>query len=114
MATTVAATGCCAPAGQGRPPRGTAEGTGRPGALVAGGSGLVVGEEVGGEVAAGEGSCDQCDRGRKAASVGNTGLLEGSGCPQPEGDDGRRGGGDTAGVAAGPKAHGEVAEPVQA
>jgi hypothetical protein len=39
------------------------------------GSGLVLGEEEGSEMAAGEGSCDQRDRGRKAASAGNAGLL---------------------------------------
>ena len=44
-------------------------------------SGLVLGEEVGGEMADGERSCEQCDRGRKAASVGNAGLLERPGCP---------------------------------
>ena len=63
---------------------------------------------------AGEGSGDHRDRGRKAASVGNAGLLEGPGGPQPEWDDDRRGGGDTTGVAACQEAHGEVAEPVQA
>ena len=42
---------------------------------------LVLGEEVGGEMADGEGSCEQCDRGRKAASVGNAGLHERPGCP---------------------------------
>jgi hypothetical protein len=75
---------------------------------------LVLGEEVGGEMGAGEGSGDQRDRGRKAASVGNAGLLEGPGCPQPEWDDDRRSGGDTTGVAACQKAGAEVAEPVQA
>ena len=52
------------------------EGDARPVEFAAGGSGLVSGEEVCGEMAYGEGSCEHCDRGRKAASVGNAGLLE--------------------------------------
>lgn len=43
----------------------------------------------------------------------DAGLLEGPGCPQPEQRDGRRGRGDTTGVAACQKANGEVAKPVQ-
>jgi hypothetical protein len=57
------------------------EGDGRPVALVAGGLGLVSGEEVGGEMANGEGADEQCDRGRNAASVGNAGFVKGPGCP---------------------------------
>jgi len=38
-------------------------------------SGLVSGEEVGGEMADGEGAYEQCERGRKAASVGNAGFF---------------------------------------
>ena len=91
--------------------RGFREGDGLPAALVAAGSGLVSGEEVCGEMAYGERSCEQCDRGRKAASVGNAGLLEDPGCPQPEQQDDRRRCGDTTGVATCQKAEGEVASP---
>ena len=43
-------------------------------------SGLVSGEDVSGDMAGCEEACEQCDRGQKAASIGNTGFLEGPGC----------------------------------
>jgi hypothetical protein len=61
-----------------------------------------------------EGSCNERERSRNTAPLGNADLHEYPRCPQPERDNDRRRCRNPTRVAACEKAYGDVAEPVQA